>query len=348
MIVKVGFIGCGFMGQLAHLHSFSQLPGCRIVALAEARPKLAEAVAARHGIPHIFFSHRDLLASGDVDAVVVAQPFHRNYPLGKEVLGAGLHLFTEKPMAGRLEDAIELVDMAGKRQRIYAVGFMKRHDPGMIAAREVIGEFLASGELGALRMVDMTCFLGDWLQNPGRPIGSDEPAPRDDLIPRYPGFLRPELAWFYDHFLNIFSHNINLLHFLLPGRTVNCVSAHHAHRSVLVALSIGETLISLRGAPTRSHRWEESSVFYFEKGRVEIQSATPLNRQQVAMVTVVREGKNGWMEQRLHAPVEWAFHRQAGAFVQAVADGTALSTSGEACLQDVALMEEIFRKLQSL
>ena len=345
MTIRIGFLGTGFMGQLAHLYSFSRVPDCEIVALAEARPKLGKQVAKQHSIPSVYTSHEALLEDDSVEAVVASQPYQRNYYLGREVLKAGKALFTEKPMAATFEDAQELVALAEQNHVVYAVGFMKRYDPGVQLARSQITDFEKSGELGNLRMVDTTCFLGDWLQNPGQPIKTDEPSP-DDLQPRYPAYLHPELREVYHHFINVYSHNINLLHFLLPDRTIECESAHRSGGSFLVALRAGEVLVSVRGAPSRSHQWEEYTSLYFERGRVELKSASPLNRQKVADVSVWRETNGTWGEQRLFPSIEWAFFRQAKAFVAAVAYGDDIPTRGDKCLNDVALMEDIFRKLK--
>jgi len=333
------------MGQLAHLTNYCRIPECSVVALAEVRTELGRKVASHYGISAVYASHKELLADDSVDAIIVSQPYHRNYYLGSEVLKAGKHLFTEKPMAGTIDDAKELVVLAEENALVYAVGFMKRYDPGMQLAQRIVVEFEKTGELGDLKMVDTTCFLGDWLQNPEQPITTDESPPSDDLQPRYPDHLKPELRAAYDHFLNIYSHNINLLHFLLPDRQIVCESAHHSGHSFLVALRAGDVLISLRGTPSRSNRWEEHTSLHFEKGRVEIQSATPMNQQKVADVSLWRESRGTWNEERLFVPVEWAFYRQAAAFATSVVDGTDLPTSGYNCLADVALMEDIFTNL---
>ena len=346
MSCNIGFLGTGFMGQLAHLVNYCRIPECSVVALAEVRPELGQKVASHYDIPAVYRSHEDLLSDDSVDAVVASQPFHRNYYLGREVLRAGKHLFTEKPMVGTVDDARELLALAEEKALVYAVGFMKRYDPGIQLAQRVVAELENTGELGSLKMVDTTCFLGDWLQNPGHPITTDEPPPSEDRQPRYPGGLDSRLQPAYDHFLNIYSHNVNLLHFLLPDRQIVCESTHRSGQSFLIALRAGEALISLRGTPSRSNRWEEHTSLHFEKGRVEIQSATPMNRQKVADLSVWRESRGTWNEERLFVPVEWAFYRQAAAFVQAVVNGSDLPTSGDKCLADVALMEDIFKALQ--
>ena len=265
MAVRIGFLGTGFMGQLAHLHNYAQVNDCQIAAVAEARPKLGKLVAKKYGIDSVYESHEELLCDKNIDAVICSQPYRRNHYLGTKILNAGKHLFTEKPMTENLTDAQELVALAKEKKLIYAVGYMKRFDPGIQLAQKIIADFEKNNELGELRLVDTSCFLGDWLQNPGQPITTDEPVSEDDLQPRYPDFLKKEHWDAHEEVLNIYSHNINLLHFLLPGRKISCQSAHNSGQSFIVAFQAGGLLLSLRGTRSKSPRWEEQTILHFER-----------------------------------------------------------------------------------
>ena len=55
--VKIGFIGAGFIGQVAHLANYKEIPGAEVVALAELRPELGELVCRRYDIPRYYESH---------------------------------------------------------------------------------------------------------------------------------------------------------------------------------------------------------------------------------------------------------------------------------------------------
>jgi predicted dehydrogenase len=68
--LKIGFVGAGFMGQLAHIANYAELNKCRTVALAELRPGLRELVARRYGIDKTYATHAELLADSNVDRVV--------------------------------------------------------------------------------------------------------------------------------------------------------------------------------------------------------------------------------------------------------------------------------------
>ena len=63
-----------------------------------------------------FTDYRQLLDGGIVDAVSIATPHHLHAIIGLECLQAGVHVFTEKPLANRVSDADAMIEMA-KAQR---------------------------------------------------------------------------------------------------------------------------------------------------------------------------------------------------------------------------------------
>lgn len=340
----IGFLGTGFMGQLAHLTNYADNPDCRVVALAEIRPKLARAVAEHYGVQKVYANHHDLLADPEVEAVVCSQPFHNNYPLGKQVLAAGKSLITEKPMVTRLDEGQELVALAKQKGVIYAVGLMKRYDPGVQIARQTIQAFVQSSELGPLRMVDAYCYTGDWLQNAGRPVLTEEEAKAPPVINRYPDHVPPERQEAYDYLINVFAHNVNLIRYLLPGGHMNVVHGLFFGQALSLNLSSGKVVISLRGTPVNYHDWNEETRFVFEKGHVRVRTPAPMNRQAVAQVTIYRAIPPVREERELFAEVDWGFRRQARGFVAALLGGAAPLATGEDCLEDVAILEDVMRK----
>src|SRR5437868_2033010 len=68
--LRLGFVGCGTMGQLAHLENYARLPNVELVAVAEGRPRLAQLVAERYGFRRVYADHRALAGDAEVDAVV--------------------------------------------------------------------------------------------------------------------------------------------------------------------------------------------------------------------------------------------------------------------------------------
>src|SRR2546423_11966417 len=101
--VPLGYVGCGFMAQNVHLPDFASLQDCRLVALAEARPRLAQRVAARYGIPTVYHSHLDLAANPSVEAVGGSARFSPQGEVPAPLLRARAHGFLEKHMEGSAE-----------------------------------------------------------------------------------------------------------------------------------------------------------------------------------------------------------------------------------------------------
>src|SRR5262245_8380154 len=101
--VKIGFVGVGGMGQMAHLRNYGTIDGVEVVAIAELREKTAQRVAQRYNIPRVYHDHTEMLAKEKLDGLISTQPFTRHGVLLPELLKAGIPLLTEKPLAASLE-----------------------------------------------------------------------------------------------------------------------------------------------------------------------------------------------------------------------------------------------------
>jgi predicted dehydrogenase len=348
--VKIGFAGVGFMGQVAHLRNYVQNPNCQVVAIAEPRPELAQRVAAAYGIPKIYHDHQELAADPELQGVVASQPHLRNGYLALPLLRAGKHLFVEKPMAGSLEEATTMQRTAGDAGVHIMVGLMKRYDPSVLAARARLQEFFTNGELGQLRRIHAHCYGGDWIHDAQPPIMTQEQVPDDpDFAPIYPGWMDHDQARQFQNYLNIVAHNINLVRFLYPGAlTVQTALGRRDQRLMHTALLTGEdgVLVELSAGSVRSHQWEEETHFYFDLGYLKLFTPSPLNRQSRGRVELYRcpSGKEGQVVEII-PPIDWAFRRQANHFVACLQEGSEPVSSGRDTLEDMRLMEEIFRHM---
>jgi len=137
---KIGLIGGGMMAQVGHLPFYLDDDRCEVVLVAEERPSLRAALAHQLGPDRIAGERHEVLRRADIDAVVLCAPRTATGPLTLEVLEAGKHVLVEKPMAHTIDQARRLVEAAAAGQRIYAVAFMKRYDPGVQAAKALLDE----------------------------------------------------------------------------------------------------------------------------------------------------------------------------------------------------------------
>ncbi len=126
MALNVGIIGCGYMGG-THAKILGADPRVQVVAVADVARAKADALA--HTMQaRAFESVRDLLGAG-LDAVYVTTPNTLHTEAVLAALEAGLHVFSEKPMATTLAEARQIRDAAAKAKGIYQVGHNRRFAP---------------------------------------------------------------------------------------------------------------------------------------------------------------------------------------------------------------------------
>jgi myo-inositol 2-dehydrogenase/D-chiro-inositol 1-dehydrogenase len=126
------------MGSL-HALNAGRLRGARLVAVASTRPERAVALAAELGVRGS--SYEGLLAADDVDAVVVAARSIDHAVWARAVLGAGKHLFLEKPGATSVADhAAVRAAATAHPDCIVQVGYHRRYDARWVEAKRRVAE----------------------------------------------------------------------------------------------------------------------------------------------------------------------------------------------------------------
>ena len=342
--IKLGFVGAGFMGQVAHLSNYYDLTGCEIVALAELREDLREAVAHRYGIAQQYATHTELLKKADVDAIVAVTPRSMIFEVARDCLLAGKHLLTEKPMALGLSQAQELVEIAKEKNLTYAVGFMRRYDAGIQRAKDIYDSSVQTGKMGEAIFLKVHCFGGDNYCNIDSAIKSNSNIPDfktdDHFVPSWIPLPRKKD---YARFLNVYCHNINLVRYFLSGPLqVDYVDLKRPDSGVVV-LNADGLLCVLELGNYGLNGWSETMEILFKDGHIKIFPPPALLRNVSATVeTYIGRGidqktinGNDW---------SWSFRRQAVAFIESLQTGRPLMTEGKNCLEDMRMIEEIWKR----
>lgn len=342
-ILKVGMIGAGFIGQLAHLMNFVEVKNCRVVAVAEMRPELRRRVAARYEIPRAYATHQELLADPEVEAVVVVVPRAHTGPLVMDCLRAGKHALSEKPMAGTYEQSQSLVEEAQARGLHYAVGYMKRYDEGVQMARNLLQQALDDGTLGQLVYARAHCYMGDSYCSADGHVTTEETANYDQQgWPIWPADFDEITGRHFHFFLNTYSHNTNLLRYLIGRNPTIEYARLEPQDGRFTLLDFGSFAAALETGRTSDRDWDERTEFYFQHGRITIKTPPALLKNVPAQVEIYRAGN----EQQILTPRPnwtWAFRRQAQAFVDDVLQGRSGLNPAVDALEDVKLIEEMWR-----
>ena len=138
--LRVGVIGTGMIGR-DHTRRLQQvLSGVKVVALSDYSPDAARALQADLAPEaKVFEKGEDLVASEEVDAILVCSTgsTHEQYVLA--AIAAGKPCFCEKPLATSADGAKRIVDAeAGHGTRLVQVGFMRRYNSGYRMLKKVV------------------------------------------------------------------------------------------------------------------------------------------------------------------------------------------------------------------
>ena len=85
--------------------------------------------------------YRELLKIAEIDAVMIsATPETSHFPIAKDSLLAGKHVFLEKPIAIALEEADELIAIAKQKKLKFTIGYSQRFNPKYAYVKKSIND----------------------------------------------------------------------------------------------------------------------------------------------------------------------------------------------------------------
>lgn len=342
--IRIGFVGVGTMGQVAHLRNYATLPGCQVVAIAELREHTARRVAERYAVPRVYRDYEAMLAHEQLDGIVCIQPFTRHGVLIPDLLKYGKPVLTEKPLAASIEVGCRIVQAARDHGTWHMVAYHKRSDPATLYAKAQIEQLKQSGELGKMRYVRITMPPGDWIAG-----GFDELIDGGDPMPELamdppPADMDKETFEAYVSFVNYYIHQVNLMRYLL-GEPY-CVTYAHPRGVLLIGESASGVPCALEMAPYRTTLdWQESALIAFERGAIRLELPAPLSLNRPGRVEILRDPGNGATPLTLtpHLPPIHAMRQQAINFVRAIKGEMRPMCDSEEALEDLEVARAYLR-----
>lgn len=143
---KVAVIGVGNWGKNL-VRNFANLGALAMVC--DLDPARLAGVQKENPSVRVCSSLDAVLNDTEIKAVVVATPSDSHFPVAKQCLLAGKHIYVEKPLARDVRHAEELDQLATERNLILMVGHLLLYHPAVNCLKDLI----ASGELGELRFI---------------------------------------------------------------------------------------------------------------------------------------------------------------------------------------------------
>jgi predicted dehydrogenase len=155
--IKACIIGTGFVGN-AHIEAMRRLGFIEIVALVESNGQAAREKTQALGIPYAYSDYREMLLNPEIQVVHNCTPNQFHYQINKDIILAGKHILSEKPLAVTSRESAELVYLARKHGVVHGVNFNYRQ----YAIMKQLAFMIKNGEMGDIRLIHGN-YLQDWL-----------------------------------------------------------------------------------------------------------------------------------------------------------------------------------------
>jgi len=147
--VRIGVIGLGNMGS-AHAKCIArgEIIGAVLAAVCDSVPGRREWAESELGEHIPFYStEEEMLASGKIDAVLIATPHYHHPESAINAFGRGLHVLIEKPAGVYTKQVREMNERAARSGKVFGIMYNQRSQPIYQKLRDLI----QSGELGEIR-----------------------------------------------------------------------------------------------------------------------------------------------------------------------------------------------------
>jgi predicted dehydrogenase len=157
--VQFGIIGTGSRGQYHLTHANGVDSGKCVAACDIDDAALAKAIGISKDKPQGYKDYRELLARKDVEAVLIATPLYVHFPVTRDALLAGKHVFCEKSLVFKPEEVHALRALCAEHpKQVLQVGLQRRYSEFYQTAKQMIDK----GMIGRV-----THMYAQWNRNPG-------------------------------------------------------------------------------------------------------------------------------------------------------------------------------------
>lgn len=164
--IRYGVIGTGMMG-LEHINNVNAIDGANVVAISDPDPQSRKFGQNTADIADnmVFESHRDLLAAGVCDAVVLVSPNHTHADIMEDILATDVHVMVEKPLGTTVAECRRILKAAEGHKGIIWMGLEYRYKPPIQALIKQV----RAGAVGNIKMIAIRehrfpflVKVGDW------------------------------------------------------------------------------------------------------------------------------------------------------------------------------------------
>jgi myo-inositol 2-dehydrogenase/D-chiro-inositol 1-dehydrogenase len=319
MAIRMGLLGAGRIGKV-HAGAIASIPDARLVAVADAMPEAANALATATGAE--VRAADAIINAKDIDAVLITTPTDLHATMIEQSARAGKAIFCEKPIdldVARVEACLAVV---AKEKAALMVGFNRRFDPNFMEARRRIDK----GDIGTVEIVAITS------RDPGPPPG--------DYIKRSGGLFR-----------DMTIHDFDMARFLLGEEPVSAFAVGSnlvdpaigklgdIDSAAIILTTASGKIAQINNSRRATYGYDQRIEVHGSKGMVSAENIRETTVEVATATGYTRDPLQNFFMTRYTQ----AYRNEIMAFVAAIQSGAAMAPSGNDGLMALRIAEAALR-----
>jgi predicted dehydrogenase len=312
--LSVLIMGCGSIGK-RHGRAL-QILGVRDLWAFDPSAKAREAMAAQIPSIKLYDSYETVLGNRP-DAAIICTPTNTHVPMAIEVIKAGCHVLSEKPISNSSDRIDELIALAERSKKKVMVALCFRYHAGVVKAYE----YLQSAKMG--RLVSIRALVGEHLP---------------DIRPDYKTVLSFTQEGVFE-----LMHDLDLALWMAdkPVKKINCVHGSYSDIELGVA-DIAEFLIDFEGNCMATvhldlfqHPRRRQLELFCTKGTIILEFSS----WDVCTVSVYQAQNAAWQHEQIRTDRDDMFRAEDAEFLHCVAKDLPIKCTVEEGMKSLKAIE---------
>ncbi len=150
-MINTAIVGIGYWGPNL-VRNFISTKNMHINKVCDINESRLDFIKSRYPSLNIELDYSAILSDKNIDAVVLATPIETHYEMAKSALLSGKHVFVEKPLTMKSEEAQELKNLSESQNLILMVGHTFLYSPPVLK----VSELIKNNELGNIKYIALT------------------------------------------------------------------------------------------------------------------------------------------------------------------------------------------------
>jgi predicted dehydrogenase len=352
-VLRVGVIGLGEVAQVVHLPVLTALPHLfEVRSGCDLSPTLLREVGDRFAVPRRHTDPHELIAAGDIDAVLVLNSDEYHAETVVAALEHDLHVLVEKPMCLSPREADDIIAARNRSGATVMVGYMRRFAPAFTEAKALLPEL---GRVNFARVHDVVGrnrLIVDQTSYVVRP--DDLPAAALEerwsrgrrLVRDAIGDVPDALAGAYRLLCGLGSHDLSAMRELLgPPKGVHAARQWRDGSYLAALLDYGDYVVSYETGVDEQLRFDAHLEVFGDSASFRVQYDTPYVRHFPTTLEIERTEGDAITRSVRRPHLKDPYTHELEYFHEVATTATTPKTGAEDFVADLDLFAELVRHM---